>query len=131
MRIVAASALLLLCTLAGAYLANSKAVLMQAVILFYDTFEIVINVIVLMVVGWKPTRTHSFGYHKAEILSSIFSIIVSWLMLAWLLSDCTKRFDVLVHGHKVPFDAVVMHATGLNNIAIHALLAMGHLSCLN
>jgi zinc transporter 2 len=46
-----------------------------------------------LTVGQKAaTKSLSFGYHRAEIVGTLVSIIFIWVLTIWLLYEATLRF---------------------------------------
>ena len=62
----------------GGVLSNSLAIATNALHLFTDLLTFIISLIAIWVAGIPTSQRMSFGWHRAEILGSFVSILISW-----------------------------------------------------
>ena len=68
----------------------------------------------------KATKTFSFGYHRAEIIGALCSVIVIWVLTIWLVIEAHDRIKNL---DKLKIDARIMLVTSI--LGLMANLVMG------
>lgn len=78
--------------IAGGYMANSIAIMSDAAHLASDVFGLGVSVVTLNVAMRDANKTFTYGYHRAEIMGALFSLLTIWLMAAWLVYEATFRF---------------------------------------
>ncbi|KAK4884154.1 hypothetical protein RN001_000425 [Aquatica leii] len=66
--------------LIGGYLAGSLAVMTDAAHLFSDLIGFFVSLISIWIGKKSPTRTMTFGYHRAEVLGAFLSVLAVWLL---------------------------------------------------
>ncbi|KAF5307467.1 hypothetical protein FQR65_LT06822 [Abscondita terminalis] len=66
--------------LVGGYLAGSLAVMTDAAHLFSDLIGFFVSLISIWIGKKSPTRTMTFGYHRAEVLGAFLSVLAVWLL---------------------------------------------------
>ncbi|ORZ38131.1 cation efflux family-domain-containing protein [Catenaria anguillulae PL171] len=89
--------------LVGGIMSNSLAILSDSFHLLSDLSGFLISLAALYLARRKATTTHSFGYHRVEILGAIVSILLIWAVTAWLLMEAVERVR-----NPVQIDAPVM-----------------------
>ncbi|RLV88882.1 hypothetical protein DV515_00015184 [Chloebia gouldiae] len=70
---------------AGGYLAHSLAILTDAAHLLTDFASIMISLFALWVSSRPPTKTMNFGWHRAEILGALLSVLSIWVVTGVLV----------------------------------------------
>ncbi len=75
----------------GGLLANSIAILTDSAHLFSDIAGFAISIIALHLAQRPATKILSFGYHRAEVIGTLVSIIMIWFLTFWLVIEATKR----------------------------------------
>lgn len=75
----------------GGYIANSIAIFTDSAHLASDLIGFIISMISLKVAQIPATKTLSFGYHRAEIIGTLVSIIFIWGLTIWLVVEATSR----------------------------------------
>jgi zinc transporter 2 len=76
----------------GGILSNSIAIFTDTAHLASDLIGFMISIISLYTAQKPATKTLSFGYHRAEVLGTLVSIMFLWALTIWLLVEATKRF---------------------------------------
>lgn len=59
------------------------------------------------------------------------SILIIWVLVAWLIIEAIVRVDKIVHGEKIEFDAWVMLITSIVSLVCNIvnLIVIGHCTC--
>ncbi|KAJ8924462.1 hypothetical protein NQ315_007259 [Exocentrus adspersus] len=68
--------------LLGGYFAGSLAIMTDAAHLFSDFIGFLISLLALWIGRKPPTRHMTFGYHRAEVLGALLSVITIWMLAA-------------------------------------------------
>lgn len=76
----------------GGIMSNSIAIFTDTAHLVSDMIGFAISIISLFTAQKAATKAMSFGYHRAEILGTMTSVIFLWAITIWLLVEATKRF---------------------------------------
>ncbi|XP_075029305.1 proton-coupled zinc antiporter SLC30A2 [Calonectris borealis] len=75
----------------GGYLAHSLAILTDAAHLLTDFASIMISLFALWVSSRPPTKTMNFGWHRAEILGALLSVLSIWVVTGVLVYMAAQR----------------------------------------
>lgn len=75
----------------GGIMANSLAVLTDAAHLLSDFAAFMISLFALWVATKEPTSRNTYGYHRAEILGALVSVVLIWVLTAGLVYEAIKR----------------------------------------
>ena len=75
----------------GGIYANSLAVLTDAAHLLSDLAGFLISIFALWLASIEPTSTLSFGFHRAEILGALLSVLLIWVMTGILVYEAVFR----------------------------------------
>ena len=51
---------------------------------------------------------YSYGYHRADVLGALASILIIWILLIWLLAEAVKR---LINPDLIDVDGLIMLIT--------------------
>ena len=78
----------------GGYLANSIAIMSDAAHLLSDLLGFIISIISIYISRKVAKNNMSYGYHRAEIIGALVSIVLIWALTIWLLYEATLRFIV-------------------------------------
>jgi len=81
----------MLCEIGGGLYANSLAILSDAAHLLSDLASFLISIFALWLGERAPTSRLSFGFHRAEILGALASVILIWLLTGVLLYEAIQR----------------------------------------
>jgi solute carrier family 30 (zinc transporter), member 2 len=77
--------------LAGGYISHSLAIMTDAAHMLSDVAGFLISYMAIYL-GSKPaTFSLSFGYHRAEILGALASILIIWGLIIWLFIEAIDR----------------------------------------
>jgi len=75
----------------GGYLANSIAIMSDAAHLLSDLLGFMISIISIHISRKVAKNNMSYGYHRAEIIGALVSIVLIWALTLWLLYEATLR----------------------------------------
>lgn len=112
--------------IAGGIISNSLAILTDAAHMMSDVGGMGISMISIWIGQKNATAKNSFGYHRAEVLGALVSIIIIWLMVVWLSWEATIRMFFL---DDIAIDAPIMLGTAFISLAcnIFNLIILGHM----
>eukprot|EP00794_Sanderia_malayensis_P012305 gene12305-13574_t len=110
----------------GGYLANSLAVMTDAAHLLSDFAGFMISLFAIWLGTRKATKKMSFGWHRAEVMGALLSVLIIWILTGILVYEAVMR---LIKGN-IKIDAVIMLITSgigvVINIILGATLHGGH-----
>ncbi|KAJ7999945.1 hypothetical protein DPEC_G00199660 [Dallia pectoralis] len=75
----------------GGYFAGSLAVMTDAAHLLVDFASFIISLVSLWLSSRPPTHTLSYGWHRAEILGALLSVVTIWLVTGVLVYLAVER----------------------------------------
>jgi zinc transporter 2 len=75
----------------GGLMAHSIAIMSDAAHLTSDALGIGISIVALKISENNANDIHSYGYHRAEVIGAIVSILFIWLVTVWLMVEATFR----------------------------------------
>ncbi|KAM8810032.1 putative proton-coupled zinc antiporter SLC30A3 [Eudromia elegans] len=103
----------------GGYLAHSLAIMTDAAHLLADVGSMAVSLFSLWVSTRLPTRTMSFGWHRAETLGALASVLSIWLVTAVLVYLAAAR--ILSGDYEI--EARAMLATSAGAVAVNLVMA--------
>lgn len=114
----------------GGYLANSLALISDALHMFTDVGALLLGVIVVKIIKRPSTHVMSYGYHRAEILGALASAASLWALCGVLVYEAILR---LIRPEEVQGPIVFVIATlGLiANLIMMRILHHGQSHSLN
>lgn len=92
----------------GGFVANSLALISDALHLFTDVGAFVLSLIAIRIAKWPSTPSMSYGYHRAEILGALASAVSLWVLSGFLIYEAVQR---LYHPPEVQGPIVFVIAT--------------------
>ncbi|CAH1765927.1 13049_t:CDS:2, partial [Entrophospora sp. SA101] len=95
--------------LIGGWIAGSLALLSDSFHLLSDVVSFAISLLSIYLARRPATNSLSYGYHRAEILGALISIIIIWLLTGWLCVEAYYRiqFPTPVDGKTMSFVAAI------------------------
>lgn len=75
----------------GGFFANSLAIMTDAAHLLSDLAGFLISIFALWLTERAPTSRLSFGFHRAEILGALISVLMIWLLTGILVYEAVYR----------------------------------------
>lgn len=92
----------------GGIMANSIAIFTDSAHLASDLVGFAISIISLTLAQRKADKELSFGFHRAEVIGTLVSVILIWGLTVWLLYEATLRFWT-----PQPIDGPIMFITAV------------------
>ena len=100
----------------GGYFSGSIAIITDAVHQFSDVAGFLMSFLAVYL-GQRPSNHRmTFGYHRAEILGAIASILLIWGLIIYLFIEAVYRVS-----HPQPIDGMVMLITACCGLACNIL----------
>ncbi|XP_063168255.1 proton-coupled zinc antiporter SLC30A2 [Candoia aspera] len=91
---------------AGGYFAHSLAIMTDAAHLLTDFASMMISLFSLWMSSRQPTKTMTFGWHRAEILGALLSVLSIWVVTGVLVYLAVQR---LISGdYEIEGDAMLI-----------------------
>jgi cation diffusion facilitator family transporter len=106
--------------LVGNYLSGSLAILSDALHMLCDFSGFAISMISIIISKRKPTKKMSFGYHRAEVVGALLSVLVIWVLTAWLVYEGIER----IQNGKIEIESDIMLIVAI--VGLICNLLMGH-----
>ena len=78
---------------AGGLLSGSLAILTDAAHQFSDVAGFVISFIAVCCSKRKASMKYSYGYHRADVLGALATVIIIWGLLIWLIIEAISRIQ--------------------------------------
>lgn len=75
----------------GGTISGSLAILCDAAHQLSDVAGFVISFLAIYLTRKQATLKYSFGYHRADVIGALASILIIWGLLIWLLIEATQR----------------------------------------
>ncbi|CAI7999525.1 Zinc transporter 2 [Geodia barretti] len=75
----------------GGYLSQSLAILTDAAHMLSDFASFLISLFAIWVATRKPSKGMSFGWHRAEVLGAVVSVLIIWVVTGVLVYEAIKR----------------------------------------
>ncbi|XP_009879328.1 PREDICTED: zinc transporter 8 [Charadrius vociferus] len=104
----------------GEYIAGSLAVITDAAHILVDLTSFLISLFSLWLASKPPTKQLTFGWHRAEILGALISMIIVWMVTGVLTYLASMR---LLHPD-YDIDATVMLITSACAVLANILLSL-------
>uniref|UniRef100_A0ABK0LPK2 Solute carrier family 30 member 4 n=1 Tax=Rattus norvegicus TaxID=10116 RepID=A0ABK0LPK2_RAT len=77
--------------LVGGYMANSLAIMTDALHMLTDLSAIILTLLALWLSSKSPTRRFTFGFHRLEVLSAMISVMLVYVLMGFLLYEAVQR----------------------------------------
>eukprot|EP00742_Colponemidia_sp_Colp-10_P014914 GILJ01016990.1.p1 GENE.GILJ01016990.1~~GILJ01016990.1.p1 ORF type:complete len:414 (+),score=57.74 GILJ01016990.1:1-1242(+) len=77
--------------LLGGYLAHSLAILTDAAHLFTDVGSYFLSILALRASARARSPSYSYGWHRAEVVGTLFSIFTIWALVGGILVEAINR----------------------------------------
>jgi Co/Zn/Cd efflux system component len=106
--------------LVGNYFSGSLAILSDALHMLCDFSGFAISMASIIISKRKPTKKMSFGYHRAEVVGALLSVLVIWILTAWLVYEGIER----ITADKIEIESGIMLIVAVVGLICNIL--MGH-----
>jgi zinc transporter 2 len=104
----------------GGLISGSLAILSDAAHMLSDFSGFAISMISIVISRNKPTYKLSYGYHRAEILGALCSILLIWGLTIWLVYEAIMK----IYNKEKVDDPLIMLIVAI--IGLICNIAMGH-----
>ncbi|XP_061451355.1 probable proton-coupled zinc antiporter SLC30A4 isoform X2 [Rhineura floridana] len=114
--------------LIGGYVANSLAIMTDALHMLTDLSGIILTLLALWLSAKSPTKKFTFGFHRLEVLSAMFSVLLIYILMVFLLYEAVQRtihMDYEINGDIMLITAAI--GVAVNLIMGFLLNQSGHL----
>ncbi|KAI9138687.1 cation efflux family-domain-containing protein [Paraphysoderma sedebokerense] len=107
----------------GGVLSGSLAVLSDSFHMLSDLFGFAISLTAIYLSQRKATKYHSFGFHRAEILGALASVLFIWTITGILVYEAIHRVQ-----NPEPINAVLMCVVSAIGLVVNLIMifALGH-----
>ncbi|ORZ24121.1 cation efflux protein [Absidia repens] len=104
--------------LVAGWMANSLALFSDAFHLLSDVVSFLVALVAIYLAEKPPTSRHTYGFHRAEVIAALVSVITIWILTAFLVREAIERV-------KSPqeIDAKLMCVTASIGVVINIILA--------
>jgi len=75
----------------GGWYAGSLAIMTDAAHLLSDLSGFLISMVSLYIALRPANKTLTFGYHRAEVIGALSSVLIIWCLTVWLIFEAIKR----------------------------------------
>jgi Co/Zn/Cd efflux system component len=106
--------------LVGNYLSGSLAILSDALHMLSDFSGFAISMASMIISRSKPSQKLSFGYHRAEVVGAMLSVVLIWGLTAWLVYEAVQR----CYAPEINLNPVIMLIVAI--IGLICNIIMGH-----
>jgi len=120
----------------GGVLSGSLAILTDAAHMCSDVGGFVISMFSIKIGQKSGTMIKTYGFHRAEVIGALASVLIIWAMVIWLAWEATERIICYTVPEKFPdqcgkveaIEADIMLITAFVSLAcnIFNLVALGH-----
>lgn len=104
----------------GGVLSNSMAIMTDAAHLLSDLTGFLISIMSLHIVKRQANEVHTYGYHRAEIIGAMGSILIIWVLTVWLVVEAIDRLV-----NPVALDGFIMLITSCFGILVNIIMGCG------
>ncbi|XP_029904250.1 putative proton-coupled zinc antiporter SLC30A4 [Myripristis murdjan] len=114
--------------LVGGYVANSLAIMTDALHMLTDLVGILVSLLALWLSAKPPTKRFTFGLHRLEVVSAGISVLLIYILTGVLLNEAVQR---TIH-QDFSIDGDVMLITAAVGVAVNLIMGFllnqsGHL----
>ena len=111
----------MICEIIGGLLSNSLAILCDAAHMMSDVAGFGISMLSIWVGQKSANNRQTYGWHRAEVLGALASILIIWVMVVWLVIEATDRIahpNYEIKADIMMVTAFISLACNLFNLAI-------------
>ena len=110
----------MICELIGGWLSHSLAILTDAAHLLSDVSGFVISIFSIWI-GMIPAKKSSlsYGYHRAEIVGALTSVLIIWALTVWLVIEAVNRVI-----EPTPVDGLIMVITSCVGLSCNLVMGL-------
>lgn len=102
----------------GGWIAGSLAIMTDAAHLLSDLCGFLISMISLYIALRPADRTLTYGYHRAEVIGALSSVLIIWCLTIWLIIEAVKRIY-----NPQPITSILMLAISLCGLTFNLIMS--------
>jgi zinc transporter 2 len=103
----------------GGYIADSIAILSDALHLLSDLSGFVISIVSLLISRKSADQAHSYGYHRAGVIGALVNVMMIWALTGVLLYQAVWR---IIHIDEIEVQGDVMFWTALFGLGCNLVM---------
>ncbi|KAI8357310.1 cation efflux protein [Choanephora cucurbitarum] len=104
--------------LVAGYFANSLALMSDAFHLLSDVASFIVALVAIYLAEKPATKKHTFGFHRAEVIAALISVLTIWILTAFLVNEAFQRIK-----NPQVIDAKLMCITASIGVIVNIVLA--------
>jgi zinc transporter 2 len=110
----------------GGIIAHSLAIITDAAHLLSDFASMAIGIAAITLAKREATRQYSFGFHRAEVIGALLSVLIIWLVTGGLVVAAVDRIITPTPVNGPLMFSLAMMGLGVNIIMLFILGEHGH-----
>ncbi|KAG0738049.1 hypothetical protein G6F57_002663 [Rhizopus arrhizus] len=104
--------------LVAGYFANSLALMSDAFHLLSDVASFIVALVAIYLAEKPATKRHTFGFHRAEVIAALVSVLTIWVLTAFLVHEAIQRIK-----YPQEINAKLMCITAAIGVGVNIILA--------
>ncbi|CAO3638621.1 unnamed protein product [Mucor hiemalis] len=104
--------------LVAGYFANSLALMSDAFHLLSDVASFIVALAAIYLAEKPATKRHTFGFHRAEVIAALVSVLTIWVLTAFLVHEAIQRIK-----NPQVINAKLMCITAVIGVIVNIILA--------
>ncbi|GAB5590819.1 hypothetical protein Unana1_05719 [Umbelopsis nana] len=105
--------------LVAGYFANSLALMSDAFHLLSDVASFIVALAAIYLAEKPATRRHSYGFHRAEVIAALASVLTIWILTFYLVQAAIERLR-----NPEPINGKLMCLTASIGVIVNIILAV-------
>jgi zinc transporter 2 len=102
----------------GGWIAGSLAIMTDAAHLLSDLCGFLISMVSLYIALRPADRTLTYGYHRAEVIGALSSVLIIWCLTVWLVIEAVNRIF-----NPQPITSVLMLGISLCGLTFNLIMS--------
>lgn len=102
----------------GGWIAGSLAIMTDAAHLLSDLSGFLISMVSLYIALRPADKTLTYGYHRAEVIGALSSVLIIWCLTAWLIFEAFHRIY-----NPRPITGILMLAIALCGLGFNLIMS--------
>ena len=111
----------MVCEIIGGVMSNSLAILTDAAHMLSDVAGFMISLFSIWIGQKSANCRQTYGWHRAEVVGAVASIVIIWVMVVWLFIEATDRIihpDYEINAEVMLITAFISLACNIFNLII-------------
>lgn len=102
----------------GGWIAGSLAIMTDAAHLLSDLSGFLISMVSLWIALRPADRTLTYGYHRAEVIGALSSVLIIWCLTVWLIIEAVHRIF-----NPQPITSILMLGISLCGLSFNLIMS--------